>query len=161
MKKWMGVALIFIMFSSSIAFAVVSSVTTPGQQHSQAPGMQIEELPTNPIIDYTLSPSQLNLAISQGLTVVTYKYEKTCIECADQRALLEQAVYSREFQGQIILEEIESSGPPSMEAVSFLGARSVESIDRESVVGALCELASNPPIGCALGQNITSEPVRP
>lgn len=152
MKKWAGIFLIFTMLFSSLAFAFLSSVGQPAQTQ-QAP--QQEGLPADFVIDYRLSPLQFNQAMSAGLTVATYKYERNCLECANQRALLEGLVFSQEFSGQVILEEVESTGPPSLEVNSFLGGRTVESLDQESLVSAFCELVANPPLGCVVKQNLT------
>ncbi|MBI4894776.1 MAG: hypothetical protein HY833_03505 [Candidatus Aenigmarchaeota archaeon] len=155
MKKWIGLFLIGTMFFSSLAFAFISGFDTQTQNIAGAP--QNEALPTNPIVDYRLSPVQFEQAMSIGLTVVTYRYEKTCLECADQRAFLEQIVTSQDFGGQVILEEVESAGPASLEVNSNFGGRSIDSIDQESAVKALCEFVASPPLGCVAMQNLTAD----
>jgi len=152
MKKWVGMFLIGTMFFSSVAFAFLSSVNQPANTQ-QAP--QQEGLPSDFVIDNRLSPLQFNQAMSAGLTVATYKYEKSCIECASHKALLESLVFSQEFSGQVILEEVESSGLPSLEVNSFLGSRTLDNINQESLVSVFCELVANPPLGCVTKQNLT------
>lgn len=150
MKKWIGVILIGLMFFSSLAFAAIQSVTTVVQPGAD---QQAADIPTQQIIDYRMTPQQFQMALGRGLTVATYKYGKDCVECIDQRGLLEQAVMSQEFNGQIILEEIETTEPTSLVVESFVGRRDVESIDQQSLVNAFCELVAQPPIGCAVIQH--------
>jgi hypothetical protein len=152
MKKWTGIFLIFTMFFSSLAFAFLSKVGDTAHIQ-QAP--EPEGLPSDFIISYRLSPLQFNQAMSTGLTVATYRYEKSCLECANQRAILERLALSQEFSGQVILEEIESSGPASLEVNSFLGGRTIDDINQESVISVFCELVANPPLGCVTRQNLT------
>lgn len=143
MKKWIGVALIGIMFFSTIAFAIIQSFSVP-----QQPPQQEVQLPLDYVIDYKMTQMQFDEAVSRGVTVATYKYESGCAECASERALLEQIVTSPEFQGQIILEEVQESGSPKLEIRSFAGERSFETIGNDQIVAALCELVVNPPLGC-------------
>jgi len=150
-----GLFMIGTMLFSSLAFAFLSSFGGPAQGGAVGT-QQNEALPTDPIVDYSLSPSQFNQAMALGLTVVTYRYDRECIECADQRALIEQIALSQEFGGQVILEEIEGSGQQHLEVNSNFGGRPIDTIDQESIVGALCELVASPPLGCVNNQNLGS-----
>ena len=153
MKKWIGLFLVGTMFFSSLAFGFLSGFDSS----SNLGAPQAEALPTEPIIDRRLSPVQFEQAMSIGLAVATYRYDKTCIECADQRGLLEQIVMSQDFGGQVILEEIEGAGPASLEINSNFGGRSLEKIDQESMVQAFCEFVASPPLGCVTNQNLAAD----
>lgn len=146
MKKWIGLALIGIMFFSSIAFAALQSVTPT----NQLGGETFVSLPSQAIIDYKLSPQVYNEALSRGFTVATYSYDKSCVECIDERAQIEQIVLSQEFQNQIILEEIAESGASKLEIASLYGKRTLEKTDANSTISAFCEIVANPPLGCAV-----------
>lgn len=150
MKKLVGVIIIGIMFLSSLAFAGIQAVNF-GQPSSQENNVQGNvELPSQVIIDYRLSPAQFNQVLARGFTVATYSYDKSCFECADERGFIERLVLSQEFQGQIILEEIERSGQSGLEVASVFGRKKLDAIEPNSTVEAFCELVVSPPVGCAV-----------
>lgn len=152
MKKWISVALIGLMFLSSLAFAGIQSLYG-GFGGTNSPAAQSQEeaqLPSQAVIDYSLSPPQFNLAISRGVTVATYSYDKNCIECANERQFVESLALSREFQNQIVLEEIQRSGKSSLKIQSFLGSRTLEKIGQNETIKAFCDLVVSPPVGCVL-----------
>lgn len=156
MKKWIGVILIGLMFFSSIAFAAVQAFYTPV---IQTPQQQAADIPSEQIIDQRMSPQQFQAAIGRGLTVATYKYSNDCVECIETKGLLEQAVLSKEFNGQIILEEVETDEPSSLVVESFVGRREVQSMDQQSIVDVFCELVAQPPLACAvIQQQAASQP---
>ena len=142
--------MIGLMFFSSIAFAAIQSFGPVVQDQTS---QQATDIPTQQIIDYRMTPQQFQLALGRGITVATYKYSSDCVECLEQKGLLEQAVLSQEFNGQIILEEVETDEPTSLVVESYLGRRDVEKIDQQSLVNVFCELVAQPPIGCAVVQN--------
>ncbi len=150
MKKWIGVALIGIMFLSSIAFAIIQAFPVDQSSQPQEPGQA--ELPSQLILDYRMPTAQFNEVMSRGFTVATYKYDRDCIECADERSILEQIVLSQEFQNQIILEEIAQDGPSKLEVASAFGTKTLDKIDVNSTLEIFCELVANPPLGCAVKQ---------
>lgn len=147
MKKLVGIVVIGIMFLSSLAFAAVQGFDSGSTQQQQAAQA---ELPSQLIIDYRMSSAQFNEVLSRGFTVATYKYDKGCVQCIDERRLIEQLVLSREFQNQIILEEVEQSGPSELEIASYLGRKKIDKIDTNSTLKAFCELVASPPVGCVL-----------
>jgi hypothetical protein len=144
MKKWIGLAMIGIMFFSVPAYAFFQgSFTTQVPETNQQ-----TQLPLDYIIDYKMTQDQYYHAIENGFAVATYRYSLGCAECGAERSLLEQIVMSREFQGQIILEEVQESGSPKLEIASFAGEKSFDKIEKDAVAAALCELVVNPPLGC-------------
>jgi len=149
MKKWIGVALIAIMFVSSFAIAGIQSFSPP---QTDAGRGQVE-LPSQPIIDYKMSSEQFSEALSRGFTVATYRYDGSCIECADERREIEQVVLSSEFQSQIILEEVQAPGRSSLEVESLFGKKALDTISVNSTLAALCEVATSPPLFCVNVQN--------
>lgn len=149
MKKWIGIVLIGIMFLSSIAIAVIQSVTFGGVAPAQSQQQAQVTLPSEPIIEQRMTSDQFAEAISRGFTVATYKYDRTCVECAEERRLVEQIVLSKDFQGQIILEEVRQPGNSSLDVASAYGEKTVGKIDFNSTIDAFCELAVSPPLGCA------------
>ncbi len=150
MKKWIGILLIGIMFLSSIAFAVVQSLFSGQPPQQEQTNQNQAGLPSQLIIDYRMSPAQFQEAISRGFTVATYKYDKNCIACVDERGFIEQLVLSKDFQNQIILEEIEKNGESELEVASFFGKKKLENIDANSTIKVFCELVANPPLGCVV-----------
>jgi hypothetical protein len=150
MKKWIGVGLIAIMFLSTIAFAIIQALSFSGVPQAQEQQQQTNELPSEPIINYRLSGPQFNEAISRGLTVATYRYDPQCTECSEERAFLEQLVITGGFEGQVILEEIESPGKSNLEIVSYLDRRNMDEISQEQVFRTFCDLVAQPPVSCAV-----------
>lgn len=147
MKKWIGLAMIGIMFFSLPAYAFFQ-----GSFNSQPQsGGEQAELPQDYVIDYSMSQAQFQNAVERGLTVATYRYSGDCAECPAEISLLESIVRSQEFNGQIILEELRDSGSPRLQMVSFAGERSLDSVDQQSVFSALCDLVVSPPLSCVSG----------
>lgn len=144
MKKVVGIVLIFIMFLSSIAFAAIGYVSGPQQQ----PAVQTEALPSQTIIDYRLSPVQLNVAMQSGLTVATYRYPLDCDRCFEERQFLESLVQSDDFQGQIILEEVQEGSESGLDIVSYVGSTSVSNMTSDSMQRGFCEVVVNQPLWC-------------
>lgn len=147
MHKSVGILLIGIMFFSSIAFAFIQAFyTAPAPAVDQTAAQA--QLPSQQIVDYALSGAQVSAAVSRGFTVATYTYDKSCLECANERGLLEQIALSKEFQNQIILQEVEGSGPSSLSMTSSFGQRTLDAIDENSTVAAFCDVVVSPPLGC-------------
>lgn len=146
MKKWIGLALIGVMLFSSVAFAGIQSFYSG--QPAQATQTTPNQLPAQQIVDYSLNADQLNLALTSGLTVATYTYDKSCVQCADERRLVEQIIQSKDFQNQIILEEIVGSGASKLAIESYLGKKTLDSITQNATVQTLCDLVVSPPLGC-------------
>lgn len=119
-----------------------------GNQAAVQGGANQVTLPTQLVLTERMSPAQFNFAVQRGLTVATYTYDPTCTECQEEIQILEQIVFSQEFQSQIILEEIEGTGPSELEVNSFVGTTTVEEITQEEAAKVFCQMVASPPLEC-------------
>lgn len=149
MRKWVGLLLIGVMLFSSVAVAGIQGLGIGGTQDQTAGQTQ---LPSQQIIDYRLSQEQFNQAVSTGLTIATYSYDKSCVECAGERGVVEQIALSKDFQNQILLEEIQQAGKSSLQIESLVGKKSLDSIAQNSTLKAFCDIVVSPPLGCTLAK---------
>ena len=159
LKKYAGLIVIGLMFMSTLAFAASQAFFFSGSDQVQTQGAtattgqgapQQGKLPGQAIIDYRLAPADVALAVNRGFMVVTYKSSPDCVECEEHKQMLQQVTVSSEFQSQIILEQVETSGEPELEFVSGLGQLTVEEITPDSILDGFCNLAINPPLSCAV-----------
>ena len=143
MKKWISLAIIGIMFFSSIAYAGIQGLYQPAATQQQQ-----AELPGQLVLVEKMSQAQSDLVISRGLTVATYRYDATCVQCQAELKFLEDLVFSKEFQSQIVLEEVQEKGNSSLEITSFIGTRTLDRIEADTAFRAFCDYVANPPLAC-------------
>lgn len=128
---------IFLMVGSSIAYGILQAFRPLKTKKV--------ELPKSNIIDYELTPEQKNYLLADGKTIIEYSYNLSCVECLNQKALLEGL--TNQFSDQLFLQEIVASDS-SLTITSRYGQEDVENITQESIIDVLCELMINPPLGC-------------
>ncbi len=146
-KSYIALALIGIMFFSTIAFSVIQ-----GAFNSPTANGPAVELPSTNIIDQQLSEPQENLALQQGLTIITFRYGLNCGNCTEAQQLLESVAFDKVFGRQVVLSEINDAGVRSPEAIfmSIYGRKQISNITVDNVVNVLCDLVISPPATCAL-----------
>jgi len=141
-SAYLGIFLMFLMVGSTVAYAVLQAFNQP-QQTAEEP-----KLPKENIIDYELDRSQELYAIRYGKTILKYEYATACVECANEKALLESL--ARQFSDQLILEELSGADEASkLTITSYYGRRLLRNITEDTLVDTLCDLMSNPPVFCA------------
>ncbi len=149
MKKikpaYIGILLIFLMFGSTFAYAVIQSVSTPSQQSNQNP------LPTG-IIDYELSDFQTTELLRNGYTLMRYNYNITCVKCGQDRLMIEQLAEIDKFKNQIVVQELVSGNPGELTITSVYGQETLSDFVADDVIVSLCKLLVSPPVECAVLQ---------
>jgi len=133
---FLAIFFIFLMVGSTVVYSLLQ-VFRPLQQEI--------ELPKSNIIDYELTPEQESYLLANGKTVIEFTYNLTCVECLDQKALLEGL--TNQFSDQLFLQEI-LAGSSSLTMISRYGQEDLKNITQEAIINALCNLMTNPPVGC-------------
>ena len=128
---------IFLMVGSTLAYSILQ-VFSPSE-----PGI---ELPEGNIIDYELTSEQEIRLLTNGKTILRFEYYLTCVECLDQKTLLEGL--TNQFSNQILLQEILTDDSTSLTITSRYGQEDLKNITQDTVIDSLCSLMADPPVGC-------------
>ena len=151
-SAYIGLFLIALMFLSTFAFAGLQGIFyTPSQKEV--------ELPTGNVASYRLSQDQETLLLSQGKTILIYRFNETCEKCVQEKQFLEQMVtnsqnyFSSNVGAQLFLEVLTSPNEPSkLVLASYYGQLELTEINEANFLPALCQLLVSKPIECALRQ---------
>jgi len=144
-KKYVSLILMFLMLGSTITFGALQAFRTWRQPESTpAP-----ELPATNVVAYEITAKQRNYMLRLGRTILEYRYQLACAECADQRGYIEAA--ARDFPDQIFVQEIvdNSANNPTLAMTSYYGDELLTNPSNEEILDALCRLMTDPPIICA------------
>lgn len=137
--KIIGFLLIGIMLLSTFAFSVIQSTIFGTSQQTK--------LPESRIVNYRLTPQQQNLILSSGGSIITFFYSPNCLSCLEQKDYLEGLAQRYNW---LYLEEISGNYNQSVYILGFYGQKTLENKSNEEVFSALCEVAYQPPIECAM-----------
>ena len=132
----LSIFFIFLMVGSTVVYSLLQ-VFSPTKQ-----GL---ELPKSNIIDYELTPEQKSYLLANKKTILEFTYSLTCVECLNQKALLEGI--TNQFSDQLFLQETLASDS-SLAITSLYGQQDLKDITQEAVIDTLCNLMAVPPPGC-------------
>ena len=138
----MSIFIIVIMLASSLAFGIQFTYSSLFKNPADS-----QTLPTDKVLNYELNPSQQDLALSKGFTIIKYSSSTNCIECLSVKSFLESL--TRKYTPQIYAELIDSK-ENSLSIISYRGQLDIENITSDKVLDSLCQLMSQPPVDCAL-----------
>ncbi len=146
--KYVGLAIIALMFLSSIvAISLQSYIYFPQQNQQQT------QLPNTNIINYDLSPAQKTVLFQQYKTLMIFQYPSNCNNCSQIQSLVESFVTNSQFSSQLFLEELSGTqSPPSLSILSNYGQDTLTNITQDMITQDLCKIVSQPPTFCALQQ---------
>lgn len=142
--RFLAIVLLLIMLASTITGFALQSLNLNRQDAEQ----RIVEIPTSNVIDYELTNEQKEFLMRQGKTILEYRYQLVCDNCATQRAYLQAA--TNELSDQIFLQEIVDDGVtrPTLEMSSFYGRQSFADPTTDQIFDGLCAIMANPPVRC-------------
>lgn len=142
-KKYASLILIILMLGSTLAYSALQ--TFRGWQHTE----NEPELPDSNIVNYEITTEQRDYMLRLGRTILTYRYQLACTECANQRAYIEAA--AGEFPNQIFVEEIVdiAATESTLSVKSYYGDELLTNPSNEEIFDTLCELMAQPPVRCA------------
>ncbi len=145
-KKYASLVLMFLMLGSTLAYTALQAFRNWQQPNEAA---SAPELPSTNVVDYEITVEQRNYMLRLGRTILEYRYQLACTDCAAQRAYIEAVV--GEFSNQIFVEEIvdATATESTLSITSYYGDKLLTSPSNEDVFDALCELMVEPPIRCA------------
>lgn len=142
-----GIVLLGLMLSTSFTYVILQKIY-------YNPSQQKVELPTINVINYKLSIDQQNVLLSDGKTILTYRYNDiTCGYCLQQKQYLEQLATSSKLSDQLFLEILISDiETPTLTLTSYYGQQELTNATNDQIFSGLCQLLINKPIECALQQ---------
>lgn len=145
-KKYASLILIFLMLGSTLAYSALQAFRTWKQPDESA---SAPELPASNVVDYEITAEQRNYMLRIGRTVLEYRYQLACMECANQRGYIEAA--ARDFPDQIFVQEIidSTANNSTLSMTSYYGDELLANPSSEEILDALCRLMTEPPIICA------------
>lgn len=144
-SAYVGIFLIGLMFLSTFAFAALQTIYTPSQPNI--------ELPNTNVINYQLGRDQQNLLISQGKTLITYRYDSACVSCLQQKQFLEQLATNSKVSNDLFVQILESNiDPPTVGLVSYSAQIQLTNATNEELFSGLCQVLIKRPLECALQQ---------
>jgi hypothetical protein len=145
-KKYASLILMLLMLGSTLAYTALQAFRNLQQPNEAA---SAPELPPINVVDYEITAEQRNYMLRLGRTILEYRYQLSCTDCAAQRAYIESA--AREFPEQVFVEEIidATAIEPTLSMTSYYGDKLLRNPSNEDVFDALCELMVEPPIRCA------------
>ncbi len=146
-NKTMIISIFFLvlMGGSTLAYGVLQSLSTITTQPAAGP-----ELPTQNIIDYSLSAEQRRALLRLGKTIVEIDYSLACEACKDTRSQLEAA--TQEFSDQLLLVELvvgDSADLPLVRIESSYGKEVLGKPTNDEIMNTFCDLFVSPPLRCA------------
>ena len=142
--QYIGLALIAIMFFSTIGFAVIQSVYNPTAQETQNP-TQTSEPTIEKHTRRLLTNSEKSYLFRNGATILEFLYSSDCSKCIEYRPIIEG--FSTKFSN-IVLED----SPENSTLIQFLGKKTVriENVTEKSLLDAYCEVTFTQPKDCVL-----------
>jgi len=134
------------MLGSTLAYSALQAFRTWTQPNEAATA---PELPASNVVDYEISAEQRNYMLRIGRTILEYRYQLACAECANQRGYIEAA--ARDFPSQIFVQEIidNAADNSTLSMTSYYGDELLANPSNEEILDALCRLMTDPPIVCA------------
>lgn len=135
-----GIFFIFLMFGSTIAYAVITSFQAGSKQPS---------LPSSKIVYSQLDANTEALIINNGGIVIRLNYNINCsLNCTELKSFLENVANT---QQTIYLEEItlNATAEPNVEILTSSGNLQVQNATKDLVLNNLCDL-NIPLTDCAL-----------
>ena len=139
-KKAIGLLLVLLMFTSTIAFSLL-------QRFFFTPRIK---LPKSRIFSNATLEEELGILRSKH-TLIRFSFNEDCEGCLEMKEFLENLTYSPGFE-EIYLEEVynQSLTQPQILIASIYGWNETQTSNQTLVFELICNLMINPPLECAL-----------
>lgn len=138
-QKLMALLFIFLMFVSTLAFAIMSAFQTPEETVT---------IPNQKIINYELSEEQRKYLLQRGYTLMEYRYFNGCLDCINVRSELQDLTQNSE--DQIFLQEIitTENTTSSLTITSLRGQKILNNPLTGQTQDTICNMLISQPIWC-------------
>ncbi len=140
-SQYAGLFLIFIMFFSTFAFAIISSVTNQSPEATPTPGeQQTVERHTKRLLTETEKASVLR----NGMVVFEFLQSADCPKCAEYRPVIEG--FALKYNMVLV------DAPSTNTTIQFIGKSSlrVENVTENGLLDAYCTVSFIQPKECVL-----------
>ncbi|TAL46860.1 hypothetical protein EPN87_04255 [archaeon] len=138
-----SLVLVGVMFFSTFAYAILQSLYySPTQQ-------QEVSLP-NAVSTQPFTSEQKQAVLQQGGTLVSFKYDITCLECGSTKSFLESKVRDPDYNQQVFLEELTGSKITQVDISSQRGSKTITNVTQDNITDSLCNLLLQQPLSCTL-----------
>ena len=138
-QKLIALIFVFLMFISTMAFAIMNVFRNPEEQIT---------IPNQKIIDYELNTQQRRYLLQGGYTLIEYRYFTGCLDCIDMKNELERLTQNSD--DQVFLQEILSTDNTTS-SLTITSVRGQKILDNPSIVeieDIICNLLISQPIWC-------------
>lgn len=137
-----GLAMIFIMFFSTIGFAALSSVnlgleTEPTKTSEQK---TIERHTIRPLTD-----QEKAALLQNGVTIFEFLHTKECTKCAEYRPVLE--AFSTKYPNTVL---VDADSDKDLLQVTGRSTKQIADVTEKSLLDAFCDVAFVQPKDCIL-----------
>jgi len=139
-QRVIAIVFILILVGSSVAYGIIA-LFGPKNNFS---------IPQERILNYKLSPLQVDLLVQNYFTVVEYNYTNGCIECIEIKNYLEDLTQNSD--GQIYLQEILVSEKTSLHVINALNETLIEDPTPSQAINAVCDNLLSTPVWCAINR---------
>ncbi len=140
-KKYLSLLLLVLMVGSTFAYSIMQSM---GNETSNK-----VEIPEENIVYYELTNEQKTYIISQGKTLMEYRYPGNCTSCNEEKAFLR--AFANEIHNQLFLEILtdDSFTISKLTIASYYGNDNIQKPTESETIEIMCELMVEPPVVCA------------
>ena len=141
-SQYIGLLMIFIMFFSTFAFAVINSFSPQDQQpqNTHQPEKEIDRHLKRP-----LTENEKASLLQQGAAILEFSHTKNCLKCDDFRPILENFYVKYE---NILFVDIEGD----QDTIQFIGKETkvIINVTDADLLDAYCKVSAIQPKECIL-----------
>lgn len=133
--QYVGLLLIFIMFFSSVAFGIISSIKNDNSEGPQQTP-QGKEVTIERHTKRLLSESEKNALLQQGAAILEFLYSKDCSKCAEYRPVIES--FSTKFNNILL---VDAEYPTTTIRITGKETKQIENVTEKALLDAYCEVS--------------------
>ncbi len=140
--QFIGLAMIFIMFFSTIGFAALNSVRNTGLENEPAPA---EEKTIERHTTRALTEEEKAALLKNGVTIFEFLHTKDCTKCAEYRPVLE--AFSTKYPNTVL---VDADADKDLIQVTGRSTKQITDVTEKGLLDAFCDVALLQPKDCIL-----------
>lgn len=138
-----GLAMIFIMFFSTIGFAALSSVKNIGLENEPTQTSEQKTIERHTI--RPLTDQEKSALLQNGVTIFEFLHTKDCAKCAEYRPVLE--AFSTKYPNIVL---VDADSDKDLLQVTGKSTKQIVDVTEKSLLDAFCDVAFVQPKDCIL-----------
>ncbi len=142
-SQYVGLLLIFVMFFSTFAFAIINSVYTPTQPQD-TPGPSSQKT-VQRYLERALTEQEKTALLQNGVAILEFSHTKNCVQCDEYRTVIRN--FYTKYSNVLVLDIAGDK-----DNVQFTGkeTQSVTNITSDGLLDAYCKVSAIQPKECIL-----------